>query len=111
MTLQEAIQVRHSVRQYKDTAIEAEKIAQLQALIDEGNREAGVHIQLVTNEPNAFSGGLAKYGKFSGVSNYLAMIGKKGSAEATGYCGYDLQNHHHALADAEACAVIAQQIL
>ncbi len=33
MTIQEAIQVRHSVRQYKDTAIEAEKIAQLQALI------------------------------------------------------------------------------
>ena len=32
MTIQEAIQVRHSVRQYKDTAIEAEKISQLQAL-------------------------------------------------------------------------------
>lgn len=43
MTIQETIQVRHSVRQYKDTAIEAEKIAQLQALIDECNREAGVH--------------------------------------------------------------------
>ncbi len=28
MTLQEAILARHSVRQYKDTAIEAEKIAQ-----------------------------------------------------------------------------------
>jgi len=27
------------------------------------------------------------------------------------YCGYDLHNHHHALADAEACAVIAMQIL
>jgi DNA polymerase-3 subunit epsilon len=27
------------------------------------------------------------------------------------HCGYDLRNHHHALADAEACAVIAQQIL
>lgn len=26
-------------------------------------------------------------------------------------CGYDLANHHHALADAEACAVIAMQIL
>ena len=26
-------------------------------------------------------------------------------------CGYDLTNHHHALADAEACAVIACQIL
>lgn len=26
-------------------------------------------------------------------------------------CGYDLKNHHHALADAEACAAIALQIL
>lgn len=26
------------------------------------------------------------------------------------YCGYDLKNHHHALADAEACAIIAMQI-
>lgn len=26
-------------------------------------------------------------------------------------CGYDLQNHHHALADAEACAAIAREIL
>lgn len=27
------------------------------------------------------------------------------------YCGYDLKAHHHALADAEACAAIAIQIL
>jgi DNA polymerase-3 subunit epsilon len=27
------------------------------------------------------------------------------------HCGYDLSNHHHALADAEACAWIALQIL
>lgn len=26
-------------------------------------------------------------------------------------CGYDLKNHHHALADAEACAAIAMKIL
>lgn len=26
-------------------------------------------------------------------------------------CGYNLENHHHALADAEACAVIALKIL
>ena len=26
-------------------------------------------------------------------------------------CGYDLKNHHHALADAEACAAIALKIL
>jgi DNA polymerase-3 subunit epsilon len=27
-----------------------------------------------------------------------------------GHCGFDLQNHHNALADAEACAWIARQI-
>ncbi|GHS90407.1 DNA polymerase III subunit epsilon [Bacteroidia bacterium] len=27
------------------------------------------------------------------------------------HCGFDLHNHHHALADAEACAVIAMKIL
>jgi DNA polymerase-3 subunit epsilon len=27
------------------------------------------------------------------------------------YCGYDLKNHHHALADADACAAIAMKIL
>jgi DNA polymerase-3 subunit epsilon len=26
------------------------------------------------------------------------------------HCGYNLENHHHALADAEACAVIALQV-
>jgi len=87
MTLQEAIKVRHSVRQYKNTAIEAEKIAQLQALIDKSNSEAGLHMQLVTNEPNAFSQGMAKYGKFSGISNYIAMVCKKGEDTTLGYYG------------------------
>jgi DNA polymerase-3 subunit epsilon len=27
------------------------------------------------------------------------------------YCGYSLKNHHHALSDAEACAIIAIEIL
>jgi DNA polymerase-3 subunit epsilon len=26
------------------------------------------------------------------------------------HCGFDLKNHHHALADAEACAVIAMKV-
>lgn len=87
MTLQEAILVRHSVRQYLDKPVEAEKIAQLQALIDQSNGEAGLHMQLVTNEPKAFSGGLAKYGKFSGVGNYIAMIAPKGKDVELGYYG------------------------
>ena len=87
MTLQEAIKARHSVRQYKDTAIEAEKIAQLQALIDKSNSEAGLHMQLVTNEPKAFAQGMAKYGKFSGISNYIAMVCKTGEDTTLGYYG------------------------
>lgn len=87
MTLQEAIKARHSVRQYLDKPIEAEKIRQLQALIDKSNHEARLHMQLVPNEPKAFAQGMAKYGKFSGVSNYIAMICKKGDDTVLGYYG------------------------
>ena len=87
MTLQEAIVARHSVRQYIEKPIEVEKVQQLQTLIDECNREGGLHIQLVTEEPNAFAGGMAKYGKFRGVRNYIAMICKKGDDVKLGYYG------------------------
>lgn len=87
MTLQEAIVARHSVRQYMEKPIEAEKIEELKALIDECNREGGTHLQLVTDEPKAFAGGMAKYGKFSGISNYIAVVGKKGADTLLGYYG------------------------
>ena len=87
MTIQEAILARHSVRQYQVKEIEAEKIAQLQAAIDEANADQRLHLQLVTNEPEAFSHGLAKYGRFSGVSNYIALVCKKGEDECMGYRG------------------------
>lgn len=67
--------------------IEAEKIEELKALIDECNREGGTHLQLVTDEPKAFAGGMAKYGKFSGISNYIAVVGKKGADTLLGYYG------------------------
>ena len=58
MTLQEAIVARHSVRQYKNQVIETDKVEQLRAAIDEANRTAGLHMQLVTDEPEAFAKGL-----------------------------------------------------
>lgn len=87
MTEKEAIVNRHSVRQYKEKPIETEKIEELKGLIDQCNREGGTHLQLVTNEPKAFEGGMAKYGKFSGVSNYIAVVGKKGDDVNLGYYG------------------------
>ena len=87
MTLREALIARHSVRQYIEKPIEQEKIAQLQALIDECNTGGQIHLQLVTNEPKAFAGGMAKYGGFKGVSNYIAVVGPKGADEKLGFYG------------------------
>ena len=72
MTLQEAIQARHSVRAYKE-----------QPLADETVR---------VNEPKAFQGTLAKYGKFRNVNNYIVMAGKKSDDldERVGYYGEQL---------------------
>ena len=88
MTLQEAIVARHSVRQYIEKPIEAGIVELLKEEIATCNRESGLHIQLVLDEPRAFGGGgMFAYGKFSGVSNYLAMVGPKGADEAIGYYG------------------------
>lgn len=87
MNLMEAIEARHSVRQYKDKPIEAEKIQALRAEIAECNRESGLNLQLVVNEPNAFDSAMAHYGKFSGVTDYFALIGPKGS-NLDELCGY-----------------------
>ena len=87
MTLQEAIVARHSVRQYLEKPIESEKVAQLQALIGKCNKEGQLHLQLVTNEPKAFASGMAKYGGFKGVGNYIAVVGPKGEDVKLGYYG------------------------
>lgn len=95
MELLTAMQERHSVRNYADQPIESEKTAALQALIDECNRDGGLHIQLVLNEPKAFDGFMAHYGKFSGVKNYVALIGKKrdNPEEKIGYYGEKIVLH------------------
>ena len=91
MTLLEAIEARHSVRRYKDEPIPEEILANLCDRIQEINEETGLHIQLVTGEPKAFSGPMA-YGSFSGVKNYFVMAGKKGEDldEKIGYYGEQL---------------------
>lgn len=89
MNLTEAIRARHSVRQYADRPLGADVISALQKEIDACNEESGLHIQLITNEPKAFDSFMAHYGKFSGVTDYIAMIGRKGSGleETCGYYG------------------------
>jgi hypothetical protein len=87
MELLKAIKKRHSVRQYKKLPIEPELVEALQAEIAACNAEGELHLQLVLDEPRAFESRLAKYGKFSGVANYIAVVAKKGADERCGYYG------------------------
>ena len=89
MTIQEAIEARHSVRAYRDQPLTEEIIKLLESKIDELNREGQLHIQLIRNEPKAFQETIAKYGKFRGVNNYIVMAGKKSDDldERIGYYG------------------------
>lgn len=89
MTAAEAIRERHSVRSYKDVKISGEVKSELTEFIGKCNKESGLNIQLVTDEPKAFDGFMAHYGKFSGVKNYIALVGKKSPdlEEKVGYYG------------------------
>lgn len=87
MDIMEAIKVRHSVRRYTDKVIEQEKVESLNKTIDEINKETGLHIQLITNEPEGFTGMMAHYGNFEGVRNYIVMAGPKNMDREIGYYG------------------------
>ena len=91
MTLLEAIESRHSVRRYKEDPIPDDVLSIIRQKVEEVNSLAGLHVQLVTEEPKAFSG-LMAYGSFSGVRNYFVMAGKKGDDldEKIGYYGEQL---------------------
>ena len=69
---------RHSVRSYKDMPLEEDVIKELNFEIKEINKESGLHIQLIVNEPKAFSGFLVdkrneRFPKFVGsITRYFS---------------------------------------
>ena len=92
MEILEVMKERHSVRQYSDQKIEEEKRGKLQQMVEECNRESGLHIQILFDEPTCFNSFMAHYGTFSGVGNYIALVGKKDASldEKAGYYGEKL---------------------
>lgn len=92
MTILEAIEARHSVRAYQDRPLAADVVKAMEEQIATVNHESGLHIQLIQNEPKAFLGTLAKYGKFRNVKNYLVLAGRKTEDldERVGYYGEHL---------------------
>ena len=80
---------RHSVRSFTGQRIEGPVLAALCDELDACNREGGLRMQVVLDEPRAFSSMLARYGKFANVRNYVAIIGKTADDldERAGYYG------------------------
>lgn len=87
MTLMEAIDARHSVRAYKDTAITQEVRDQLDAFVRSCNEESGLNITISYDDPDGFDSRLAHYGSFSNVKNYIILKGSK-RADFDFVCGY-----------------------
>lgn len=92
MDILEVMKARHSVRQYSDKKMECEIRETLTALANECNIESGLNIQVIFEEPKCFNSMMAHYGKFRGVENYIALVGRKGADldEKAGYYGEKL---------------------
>ena len=84
----ELMRARHSVRQYLDRAIPTEIRRALDAYATELNENAGLHIQILYDEPECFRSRMARYGRFENCANYIAMVGKRGP-ELNEKCGFN----------------------
>ena len=89
MDINEAIQLRHSVRQYKTDPIPEETKSALRDVVEQCNKESGLKIQVIYEDPNTFTGFLANYGKFKNAQNYIALVGAESQTleETAGYYG------------------------
>ena len=81
MQIIEAIESRHSVRSFSEKMPEKDILIQLEEEIKKINEKNALHFQVVPGEEKAFSGFMARYGKFSGVKNYIAVAGKNSFSE------------------------------
>ena len=88
MEIKEAIRERHSVRQYAPDRIVGEVRTSLETLIQKCNEESGLNIQLITDDPECFDTFMGHYGKFSGVENYIAIVGSKKLSDLDERGGY-----------------------
>ena len=89
MKLEEAIDIRCSNRKYLATPIEIDILEKLRFSIEKYNKEANLNLQLVLNNGAAFKGLSKSYGLFTGVENYIALVGEENDnfKEKIGYYG------------------------
>lgn len=76
MNLLEAMEQRHAIRAYTDEPVDQAILDILRAEIDACNQESGLHIQMAAGLDDAFLGLKTHYGRFTGVHNAIALIGR-----------------------------------
>lgn len=87
MNLQQAIRERHTVRAYLNKPLSGSTLDDLRHELTSCARASGIRFELVLDDPHAFEGAIARYGGFSGVRNYVALIGEK-APDLEDRCGY-----------------------
>jgi len=93
MTQQEAINLRISRRTYNKTLLTQLQSDELVGLINKLNKKLGLSIKLVVGDAKAFGKFSKSYGMFTGVQNYIAMVGKvndKDAMEKIGIAGEEI---------------------
>lgn len=91
MTMKEAIEKRHMVRQYTDRTIPKDIVELLNARIAENNEKYKLHLALVVGNSDGISG-MAKLLLSKTVNNYTVLAGADTPEldEKLGYCGADI---------------------
>lgn len=89
MTMQEAMEARHTVRSYTERSLPADTVRLLQERIAAHNERYGLAMKLVTENTTAFPAAL-KLVLAKGVRNYIVLAGAADAGEKLGYSSADL---------------------
>lgn len=87
MTILEAIAARHSVRAYLDKKIDPSLMVKINQQINQLNTVSGLNFQVLFDQPKPFENMVARYGGFTNVHSFIALVGKE-SDRLDHLCGY-----------------------
>lgn len=92
MTEIQAIKERHSVRNYTEKKIEAEKVAELNKLIAQLNEEGNLNLQFIEDQGKTFNKLLNKFMGLGSAPSVIACVGPDDPTldERVGYYGQKL---------------------
>ncbi len=88
MTEIEAIRQRHSVRNYKSQRIEEDIIQKIREMIDEINRESGLHLQFIEEAGKTYNKLLNRTSGLDSAPSVIACVGNESIDDLDEKVGY-----------------------